>query len=771
MIGTTIAHYEILEKIGAGGMGVVYRAEDSRLGRQVALKFLLEGTAQGGQALERFRREARAASSLNHPGICTIHDIGEHEGRPYIVMELLEGVSLRDRLHQARLGLELVLDLALQISGALVAAHAKGLIHRDIKPDNIFLAGGEHVKILDFGLVKLANPETGSTGPDDPTQAYAATLTGDGAALGTVAFMSPEQALGRDVDARTDVFSLGAVLYEMGTGQRAFSGKTKAAIFDAILNRPPTDPSPESKLPPGLQQIINKALEKDVDLRYGSAAELHTDLKRLQRDLAGPGGEGSSAAFTVDNSRTLAVLPFKVLAGGAEDDFLRLALAEAVSHGLSRNRELVVRPTSAVLKYAEQDANPTVVARELNVAVVVEGTIQKLGDNIRVQVQGWEASTGSTILSVKVDGHMNDLFGLQDQLAEELGRSLGIDESDRSAAEPRTQNPKAYELYLRASERLLRYTQLDINAAIEMLRTCVRLDPRFSSGWARLAAACVSMGILIDPDPKWFAEAEHAIERALVLDPNDPEVWTARGKLLWSPHHGFQHEVALRNLGRACDHPCCPSDAVLWHAVVLSHVGLHDEAISALKRVLEGQPDDLFGLLVMGETVGWTGDTVGAVEFMKEGVTRDPTHKYANLFMPMAYLYVDDLEKAELSIRKAREFTGEDSMITVTEAMLWAKRGESGRAEATLDVALNHRQSLSHDHHTHHYAAAVYAAIGDAAGAVQELTRAANEGMPNYPAFLGDRHFGVLQEREDYRTFLEELKRRWESFKVEFSQA
>jgi len=771
LIGKTLAHYKIVEKIGTGGMGVVYRAKDSRLGRQIALKFLLEGTSQDGRALERFRREARAASSLNHPGICTIHDIGEYEGRPYIVMELLEGMSLRERLRQDKLELDLILDLAIQISGALVAAHAKGLIHRDIKPDNIFVTDGDHAKILDFGLVKLIHPEKEPAKPTDPTMAQEPALTGEGATLGTIAYMSPEQAQGGEVDARTDVFSLGAVLFEMSTRQRAFPGENMAAVLYAILNLAPAEPTSESPLPPGLQQIINKALEKDPHLRHSSAAELHADLKRLQRDLPGSGEQASSAAPSVQDRRTLAVLPFKVLAGGAKDDFLRLALAEAVSHGLSRNRDLVVRPTSAVLKYAEQEANPAQVARELNATVVVEGTIQKLGTHVRVQVQGWDAPSESTIFSVKVDGEMNDLFGLQDQLAEELGKSLGVDEGGRSATEPRTQNPQAYELFLRASERLLRYTQLDINAGIELLRTCVTLDPGFSSGWARLAAACVSMGILIDPDPKWFVEAEQAIDRALGLDPDDPEIWTARGKLLWSPYHGFQHEVALRNLGKACDHPCCPSDAVLWHAIVLSHVGLHDEAISGLNRALEAQPDDLMALLVMGEIIGWKGNWIAANEYMKQGVSRDPTHKYSNLFLPMSYLYVDELEKAEVAIKKAVEFTGEDSMLSVTEAMLWAKRGENHRAADAVEIALKHRQSLSHDHHTHHYAAAVYATIGEGASAVKALKRAANGGLPNYPAFLQDRHLVALQKREDYREFLTGLKGRWESFTAEFGKS
>jgi serine/threonine protein kinase/tetratricopeptide (TPR) repeat protein len=768
--GKQILHYRLIEKIGEGGMGVVWKAEDTRLRRHVALKFVPEKSAHDREAVDRHLREARAASALNHPNICSIYDIGEWEGRQFIVMELLEGRSLADQIAGTSMAVDTATRLATQVADALAAAHARGIIHRDIKPANIFIVDDgspqPRAKMLDFGLAKLALSAS-SDGDDETVTAMA--VTTPGAVVGTVAYMSPEQALGKPVDHRTDIFSLGAVLYEMITGTRAFAGDTSAAVFDAILNRAPTASAElDWNVPKGLERVLDKALEKDPTLRYQSAADLSADLRRVRRDLAGSGP--APAAETAVASRATAVLPFKILSGESEDSFLSLALAEAVSHGLSMNRELVVRPTSAVLKYAESEPDPTRVARDLNVTVVVEGSIQKLGSNIRVQVQVWDASSDSTVLSVRLDGHMNDLFGLQDELAEKLGAGLGIAESDRSMAESPIRDAEAYELFLRANERLHRYTQWDTNAAIEMFRSCVQLDPTFSSGWARLAAACVSMGILIDPDPKWFLEAEQAVERALALDPSDPEAWTARGKLLWAPSKGFQHEAALRDLGRACNHPAAPLDAVLWRAIVLGHVGLHDEAINGLNEALEAQPDDLMGLLVMGETLGWKGNSAAAVEYLTRCVHRDPTHKYANLFLPMAFLYVDELDKAEVVLKKSTDFTGRDSMLTTTEAMLWAKRGECERAANLVETALEHRRSLSHDHHTHHYAAAVYATLGDGASAVKELTRAAHGGMPNYPAFSNDRHLDSLHERNDFRTLLADLERRWVTLKTEFGE-
>ena len=551
MLGKTVSHYRIVRQLGAGGMGVVFEAEDTRLRRNVALKFLSSELAHDAPMLERFEREARAASALNHPGICTVHAIEQHEGQSFIVMELVEGEPLSSLLGGKPMEIGQVLDLGIQLADALESAHGKGIVHRDLKPMNVMVTSRGQVKILDFGLAKFERPDSPNAATVSPTAPPKGDVTIAGSVFGTVQYMSPEQARGLATDARTDIFSLGAVLYQMATGDRPFEGDTQAVVFDAILNR---DPRPLGEanpaMPPALAPIIEKALEKDRSFRYQTATELKTDLLRLRRKLdasrVAPAPLSDSKAPGKRAERSIAVLYFENLSGVKDDEYLRDGITEDILTDLSKIQGLNVFPRTTVLSFRDQKATAADVCRQLSAGYALEGSLRRSGNRLRINAQLVDASTGFPVWSERYDREMSDIFEVQDEIAHKIAEALRIkltpQEQAELAAKP-TENLQAYDLYLRGRNYARRRTTRDMEFALQMFENAVSLDPNFALAWAAIANGCAHAQYWSGGKGNYMERAQTASLRAVALAPDIPEVLVSQGWILYA---GGRYEDAER---------------------------------------------------------------------------------------------------------------------------------------------------------------------------------------------------------------------------------
>ncbi len=772
MIGQKISHYRIDAQLGRGGMGVVYRAHDERLRRDVALKVLPQEIASQEERRARILTEARAASALNHPGITTIYEVGEENEHLFLVMELVTGKTLRAMVKEGALEPRVVARLSIQMAEALGAAHAQGVVHGDIKPENISVTPEGRVKLLDFGIARQAAEQTLTKSRTSP--ATEEEVDSNSQITGTLAYMAPELLRGQSADARTDLFALGVTLYEMAAGHRPFPGPTPTALAGQILREKqiPLERA-VAHAPAALARIVQRLLEKLPEERYPSARELQADLTNLLRELE----IGPALAAAAAGKRSVAVLPFALLTPNPEDEYLGVALADAVINQLSAGGELLVRPTSTVMRYSKQSVDPLLAARELNVQVIVDGSIQRFGQRLRVHAQAWKASEGTSLISVKQDSEISDLFGLQDKIAEALARTLGVRESGAEPAEqaPTTKNPVAYELYLRATERLTHGSRWDTRTAIEMLENATKIDPRFAGAWARLAEACRLMAIMFEPIPSrfapkpgWIGRAERAVGRALALDRDNAEAQCVRGLVLWSAAKGFQNRAALRALSNALGLNPGSHQALTWQGCIFFHVGLYEEAKEGLTEALVTNPDDAFTLVFLAQNSLYRGDYEEAREYNLRALAVDPANLWANLFSPSDLLYSGQLDRAAERIRDSMQVFPADPLLIACEALLWAKRGEARKAEQIVQRALTGGGGLSHSHHTLHNAASTYALLGKAAKAVSLLRKANQTGLPNYPLFRDDPHFAAIRKHPAFVKLLAGMKKEWENFKKEF---
>ncbi len=615
-----LLHYRIVSKIGAGGMGEVFLAHDTRLARNVAIKFLSEKFSQDPDKLKRFMQEARAASALNHPNILTVYEIGEENGKNYIATELIDGNTLREHIFPAEpMPVQSVVKIAIQVCEALAAAHAAGIIHRDIKPENIMIRKDGYAKVVDFGLAKLSEAADAEFGPEVDAATLAQVNTTPGMIIGTVSYMSPEQARGKGVDTRTDIFSLGVVLYEILTGRLPFAAESGIHTLIAILeNEPPPIADTVFPIPAELQRIIMRTLEKDRDRRYQKAAELITDLKALSRRLefeadlknSSPNhavrntGSQPIAAETVEISNTIAVLPFLNLSRGEDGDYFSDGLAEELLNVLSKIRGLRVAARTSAFSFKGKQMTVAEIGRALNVASVLEGSIRIAGNRVRISVQLDNVADGFHLWSETYDRTMDDIFAVQDDIAhsvvEELrcrvfGQTPGLETSARiisevaEAVKGRADDPEAQRLMLLGRHFLDRTTREDTAKAIQYFREALDLDPGYALCWAELGRAySIEAGRVWVPVAEGFARSREAANMALSLEPDLAECHAQLGRIQIA--HDWDMHGAEISYQRALE--LAPgSSSVLDGAAVLAYkLGHLDKALQLSNRVLRQDP-------------------------------------------------------------------------------------------------------------------------------------------------------------------------------------
>jgi eukaryotic-like serine/threonine-protein kinase len=761
--GARLGFYEILSALGAGGMGEVYRARDSKLGREVAIKVLPQELAGDPESLARFEREARAAAALSHPNVLGIHGF-EHEGPlAYAVLELLEGGTFREWFASGPLPARKAADAMTQVARGLAAAHARGIVHRDLKPENLFRTRDGGVKILDFGLAKEGLP--GPSGAADST----GRLTQPGVILGSVGYMSPEQVRGLSADHRSDIFSFGAVLYEAIAGRRAFHGDSPFEALTAVLNQEPPDLPENSRgsLAP-LERIARRCMEKSREDRFQNALDIAFALEAY----AGPQratAETPGAGKTPDGGRrSVAVLPFKDLSRDQDSADLGLGLADATITELALVRSLLVRPTSAILSYRDRVAAPEEAGRALGVDAVVDGSFQRAGSRLRVTVQLVRTEGGQSLWGAKIDTSLDDIFEMQDQVSRKIAEALEVELTPADERRlGRAIQPAAgvYELYLKGRVHLLQETLSQVNAAIEAFDKARGIDPSSALPLVGLADAYARMAFTFDPEGGWYERAVEMSQRALAIDPNLPEGRYLKGRLLWSPQRGFDHLSALREFSAAAAARPSLNEAHHWLGIVLLHLGMFSESLSELEQALAINPADLIGKVHIGLCRLFEGRWREAIE-LSQATAPHAQQTWAQYQLAHALIRSGDHAAAGQMIEAVGQEIGHDALFHSVHAVVAALEGKPDSAHHEIEWTVRNRKAFGHYHHAQYDVACAYALMGDRDAALDWLIDAAHNGFPCHPFFERDPLLESIRSQSRFVALMDQLRAECDGYRA-----
>jgi serine/threonine-protein kinase len=801
--GTRLGPYEIRAALGQGGMGQVYRAYDARLERTVAVKVLPGAVASDPALRVRLLREARIASQLNHPNICTVHDVGETDGRIYFAMEFVPGRSLETLVGEPGLAVDEALGIARQVADALAHAHGQGVVHRDLKAANVVVTSEGRAKILDFGLAlrreSLADEATHST----------RALADDSAMAGTLPYMSPEQLRGQPAGPRSDVWSFGILLHELLHGRRPFQGATGFELTSAILRDDPDAVS--ARVPPGIADVIRRCLAKDPAQRYAHATELKAALDAGVTGPTFPGAAAASAGSPGRSTRTriallafvvatlvavaavgawltwhgrpraqpngpggvidsVAVLPLANLSGSADQDYFADGVTEAVINDLAQIRALRVISRQSVVQYKGTTKPLRQIARELGVRALVEGSVQRAGTRVRVNAELIDAQTETHLWARSYERDLQDVLALQSELAGAIADAVRVELTPREKARLTSAHrvsPEAYDYYLRGRVRARRENREDNDAAIALLEKAVAADPQFAAAHAELSRAYGTRLFYLVPGDKSLDERALAeVDKALAIDPDSAEAHLALGLLVWTPRKGFPHEQAIQEYRRAIALNPGLDEAHHQLGIVYMHIGLLDESFAEVEQALKLNPANTLALYRLG---------VVRLYQQRYQEAWDVFQQVPLDFNPSLVAYQSSWTLFQLGRVAEAEALATDylrtrpndpgGVVTAMQALFAAAAGRPAIAESRIVAALKLGRNFGHFHHTAYTVAEAYARMGRPSQAVRWLEQAATDGLPCYPLFDRDPNLDPIRREPAFVAFMERQKARWEGFR------